>query len=448
MEQLNQTESIDNLFNQILESEPKLVTNFVPEAASAAQQKTDFMAANIRNPNHLYDRLDSIDFEKSSASIMASGERLLSHPDLDPKQSAIYGEFIDGYLKKTRMLELARGFKHADNPNEKAHLKNEYMQLNIELYGEPDKTTYESLLQEKLQKIDQKVVGETGQRLKSELFDMLDHQSDGAQPERFKPSSQTLEWMHGVVETLYGDMLSHVPEKATFTNNEVAAIFTDIIDQEFGESAQGWRVDIENAKAINVKTAEKRIVIPENRADINAADLKGLIVHELGVHMMRSIIGSETDLLPLRIGLNDYYDAEEGLGVVMEQALKGKFRESGIDHYITAGLAYFDEKDFRDTFEIKWRLSALSLAADGTDVTDEMIAKAKNGAYGGVMRSFRGTDELPWFKDLSYYNGAMDVWKHLENIAGDDLKFMFVLMGKANPANKQHEHILLETRTL
>jgi hypothetical protein len=41
----------------------------------------------------------------------------------------------------------------------------------------------------------------------------------------------------------------------------------------------------------------------------------------------------------------------------------------------------------------------------------------------------------------------MDVWKHLENINGDDLKFMFILMGKANPANQQHERILLETRT-
>lgn len=29
---------------------------------------------------------------------------------------------------------------------------------------------------------------------------------------------------------------------------------------------------------------------------------------------------------------------------------------------------------------------------------------------------------------------------------GDDLKFSFVLMGKANPANAQHEHTLLETK--
>ncbi|GEM_PF-3326303 len=39
------------------------------------------------------------------------------------------------------------------------------------------------------------------------------------------------------------------------------------------------------------------------------------------------------------------------------------------------------------------------------------------------------------------------MWKHLENIKGDDLKFILVLMGKANPYNQQNERILLETRT-
>ena len=449
MEHLKQTENIAGLFDQILESEPKLVTNYVPEKLSAEQQKADFMSGNIRNPNHVYDRLDSVNIEKAFHSIEMTGRSILDHTDLDPRHAVVYEEFVESYLKKTRLMELAREFNHAEEPDKKAHLRDEYMRLNVELYGEPDKITYESLLQEKLENISHKNIGEAGMHIRGELFDMLDYVPGAGQSERFKPSEDTIEWMQGVVEALYGDMLAHIPQKPMFTSQEVSAIFTEIIEQEFGESAQGWRVDIEDAKAINVKTAEKRIVIPEDRVDISEEKLKGLVVHELGVHMLRSIIGGETDLLPLRTGLNDYYDAEEGLGVVMEQALKGEFRESGVDHYITAGLAYFDKKDFRDLFEAKWRLSVLGLLGDNEDdVTDEMITKAKNSAYGSVMRSLRGTDELPWFKDLAYYNGASDVWKHLENIKGDDLKFTFVLMGKANSANRKHERILLETRTI
>ena len=448
MEQLNQPESITSLFNQILDSEPKLITYYVPEKFIAEEQKADFLAGKVRNPNHLYDRLDNVDIEKDASNIETIGRNLLGHADLPPKHRVVYEEFIDGYLKKNHLMELAREFKHTDDPAEKLRLKDEYMKLNIELYGEPDKNTYESLLQEKLNKIANKDMGETGQRIRDELFGILEYKPSADCPERFKPSASTVEWMHGAVEALYENMLSHVPEKTTFTSQEVAALFAEIIEQEFGESAQGWRVDIEDAGSINVKPAEKRVVIPNNRADIKIDALKGLVVHELGVHLLRAVSGGETDLLPLRVGLNDYYDAEEGLGVVMEQSLKGEFSERGIDHYITAGLAYFSEKDFRDTFEVKWRLSVLGSLSENADVTDDQIVKAKNSAYSGVMRSLRGTDELPWFKDLAYYNGAMDVWKHLEDIKGDDLKFMFVLMGKANPANQQHEHVLLETRTI
>ena len=60
---------------------------------------------------------------------------------------------------------------------------------------------------------------------------------------------------------------------------------------------------------------------------------------------------------------------------------------------------------------------------------------------------FRGTDDLPWFKDLAYYNGAVGVWRHLEAIRGDDTKSMFVLLGKANPADAAHERITYETAT-
>ncbi len=60
--------------------------------------------------------------------------------------------------------------------------------------------------------------------------------------------------------------------------------------------------------------------IPEGRPPLDAKSLRGLVAHELGVHMLRAIRGSETNLLPMQVGFPGYYDVEEGLGVVMEQA--------------------------------------------------------------------------------------------------------------------------------
>jgi hypothetical protein len=131
----------------------------------------------------------------------------------------------------------------------------------------------------------------------------------------------------------------------------------------------------------------------------------------------------------------------------MGQVLTGEFVEAGADHYITVGAKYFDHKDFRDIFELKWRLEALYSLEDGKELTEKAIEKARTAGYGNTLRILRGTDELPWLKDLSYYNGSVDMWRHLEKIRGDDVKLMFVLMGKSNPANPAHERVLYETAT-
>lgn len=444
-EKIPSPNQVSESYNSLLALEPKLITNYVP--ANKTEEKEAFLEGKIRNPDHHYPRLDDIDFDAQLETIAQTGAQIVSNPTLNPKHEASYKEFIDGYTNKTRLMRLACDYKAAQDSVEKERIGREYEALNIELYGKPDEMTYRSLLQEKLNLIAHKNLTGHAEKLRNELFTMAGFNESQEIPERFKPSSETVEWMHEVVTTLYDGMLSHVPEQVEFSEHEAKNVFEEIIREEFGEAAEGWTVDVEEAKSINVKSAEKRIIIPDDRGSITRNTLRKLIVHEIGVHMLRSVTGGETDLEPLRNGLSDYYDSEEGLGVVMEQALTGKFVEAGIDHYITAGAAYYDRKDFRDIFELKWRLGALSSLKDDGELTEEAIKKAKQGAYGGTMRILRGTDELPWFKDLAYYNGSVNMWRHLEEIKGDDVKFMFVLMGKANPASSAHERILYETAT-
>jgi len=435
---------LSQLYSALIALEPKAITGYVPRNAS--EQKVAFLNGDIRNPQHDYDRLDAIDFDERKRAVSVAGDAVLASEEMNPKFISAYEQFIEGYKARTHLMELAQLYNHEADSAIKARLRDEYMKLNIDLYGAPDEVTYRSLLQEKLAAIADKDFEGEAATLRDELFSMANYIPGGINPERFTPSNETMEWMGDIVKGLYDSMLSRIPaDKKVFNPQEVKTLFDGIVAEEFGGSAGDWQVDIEEAKAINVKTTEKRIVIPIDREEISVDTLRGLIVHEIGVHMLRAVMGGETNLEPLANGLSNYYDAEEGLGVVMEQALRGKFREAGIDHYITAGLAYFDGKDFRDAYEIKWRLSALEKLRDGEEVTDDIRKKSQNTAYGSTMRSLRGTDELPWFKDLSYYNGAVDIWRHLEEIRGDDIRFMFVLLGKNDPSSKVHERLIYET---
>ena len=309
----------------------------------------------------------------------------------------------------------------------------------------------------KLNAIHSKKLTGKADELRKELFGMVNFKPGMDIPERFRPSDETVEWMYSVAESLYGDMLKHIPdEQAEFNPHELQKIFTDIIEEEFNGCsgaegcsgvAEGWMVSVEKATSINVKSSEKKIVIPDNDMIRSRKKVENLVVHEIGVHMLRSITGGETNILPLKSGLSGYYDTEEGLGVVMEQALSGKFAERGVDHYITAGLAHFDNKDFREAFEIKWRLSLLSSVDDGSEVGDEQIVKAKKSAFTQTLRSFRGANDLPLFKDLSYYNGSVEVWRYLESIKGDDFLLLLLLAGKVN-TSADHRRVILESKSV
>ena len=435
---------VEQNYQKLLKLEPKLITSTVP--ANAKEQKELFIAGDVPVPEHTYPRLaieDSVIDE-----IRELGDTISRSPDLDKKHAAVYEAFVDGYAKKTRLMQAMHEVKTAETEVLRDEARSEFMALNVELYGAPDKDTYASLLTEKLAGIAERDLPEKAQVLFGELRDLLPAEYvEGKEVTRFKPSAETVEWMQGAAETLYGSMLDHVPEKDTFDVHEVRDIFAAIIKDEFGEAAEDWHVDVEEAKSINVKSVEKRVVIPEDRGELTRDDVRKLVVHEIGVHVLRSITGEQADIGPLRTGLSEYYEAEEGLGKVMEQALFGQFVEAGVDHYITAGAAYFDHKNFRETYEMKWRIQALQKLEEGEDLTDEAVKKAKLAAYGGVMRIFRGTDELPWFKDLAYYNGTAETWKFLEDISGDDFRLTLLMMGKMN-TSQQHLQTILESKTV
>ena len=438
--------SIEELYSQLMNLLPKIVAVFTPSNRSEQEEK--FLSGEVRNPQFVYEKLDNGNFDEALTAIQQLGENILRSPDLPPKHRAIYEEFIRSYSEQTKLIRCAQEYHSAESSKDRQAAASAYENLNQEIYGVPDEKTYRSLLGEKLGQIADKKLTGAADELRGELFQMVKFDSDQGAPERFRPSNETVEWMKGVAESLYGNMLKHVPEnQANFNPNEVDSIFTEIIEQEFGEAAADWSVSVEKATVINVNLFDKTIAIPDKNMLRSREKVRSLVVHELGVHMLRAVTGGETDVFPLANGLSGYSDVEEGLGVVMEQALNGEFAERGVDHYITAGLAYFDNQDFREAFEAKWRLSLLSSITAGDQVDDAKIMRAKKVAFTQTLRSFRGTNDLPLFKDLSYYNGSTEVWKYLESIRGDDLQLGLLLAGKVN-TSKEHQRAVLESRSV
>lgn len=436
---------LKELFERFSKLQPKDRVNRYFVAENADEQKQKFLAGEIENPDHHYDLLEETDFSAKREEIDTLAEEILAFPKMNEHYRPIYEECIAETKDRNRFLATAQALTHADG-DERARLGAEYMDLNKELYSEPDEAVFRELLGEKLARLDKKVLTGRAEEVRNELHELLSSIETTSGQERFKPSQETIDWMHEVCESLYANLLKHVPEQESFSDTEIATIFQNILDEEFAGAAEGWEVVIENSASINVKASEKKVVIPTGR-ELDYETMRGRVVHELGIHVMMPLMGQATDLYPLAAGLPGYYNNEEGKGSIMEQALARKYREAGVDPYITQGLAYFEKLSFREAFEIKWRLGAIGGVKKGADLTDDSIAKSKDIAYKATQRTYRGTDDMPWFQDISYYNGSHDMWQHFEDIQGDDLRLALALLGKSDPTNPDQQRTLLETHT-
>lgn len=429
--------------SQILPTlKPDIIGALVP--SDAAEQKSAFLSGAIRNPKHDYVKLNR-DHSLILQEIVSEGERAIGElGDTSKKFEPAYAECIESYVETEELMWLMRLYNEATDPDKKAELRKQIEYLNIETYGEPDSENHQHILASYRDKIDAAAdtFSDNKSQIYQELLGGLPSLESAVDPGSYEPKPETVAWMQQIVENLYGNMTAHVEDDRTYNPYELQALFTTIIRTEFGdEVADVWRVDVEEANSITVKATECRIVIPVNRKEATSEQAKDLVVHEIGVHMLRAVCGYDTDVPLLATGLAHYIDSEEGLAVAMEQARKGKFVEAGHGLYLVASLAHLEGLDFRGVFEVMWRILYLV----SPNESDAEINRFKDVAYNLCMRVFRGTDDLPWFKDLQYYTGARSVWKVLDGISGDTTQVSLMLMGKTNITDSDQRQVVLES---
>ena len=483
-------------YQEFVEQSPKVIESLVPDQESKKKAIDGLIAGNTASFQQEYPIIAGYSDEDYTA-MQDTTETLTSMAESMPEpERTVYLQAIEARKQEATLIVAMRDYKAATDPIAKKVAAQRFMEINITLYGEPDKTTYESLLGEKIANIFHKKRSQSAEIIFQELRNLLpENVLDGTRvQDRFRPSTETMRWMNEVVHGLYDNMLRHVDSYVEAHKSELQIeshdetvikiqpthlqdIFRNILTEEFlasskepEESSQtgdiqqdaqaatdwdntetrsaekdtDWKIEVTEAKSINVDPDTRHIRIPQDREAMSVNEVKRLVVHEIGVHVLTRMTGGSTNLEPLAQGLAGFNDTQEGLGKAMEHALEGEYQEAGIDHYITAGLAYFDNKDFKGAYDVKWRLKLLESLKPDQEPTQEEINKAKQWAANTTMRIYRGTDDLPLFKDLCYYNGSKEVWEYLERICGDDLQLSLLLAGKID-TSKKHQGVILES---
>ncbi len=367
-----------------------------------------------------------------------------------------------------------------------------FYRLNEDAYSKPDEVTYRGILSRQLDKIDsvvRKAMDETADITPETFYELFSdvQKVKGGEVANYERTVKALSMLkvaceldyrlkdiklpHVYAEANYHEVSLKVVQKFTdlvndkmqrfwqyvpsnhdeFTAQEMCEILQQILARELaGKTA--FRVElVSNRSALSVDQLARVIQVPKNLAKGNytPTQMRAMLGHELGTHVMRGVPFENSPVRMLSTGLPHYEEFEEGLAKCVEQVIKGEIGPTGEDHYRNIGLAYFDEKDFREVFEIGWRILYLKdwkLEHDAKKCA-ERWGKCRDLAFTQTMRCFRGTGELVNFKDLMYYNGTQRAWRYIsEHIDDepDELWQNLFGMGKTDQMREDHMRLVRE----
>jgi hypothetical protein len=452
---------VEQLAIELAELDPQPVSNFTPDNLDEVMK--DFLANRRRNPdNATYSNLGSINFEEQKSKYFSILKEIQSHPEIPSKHHHLYEAYISRSLDVLELMRQAQIFRTATSKEERSQAEQEFKRLNRELYGETDSGVASAMAHEialdTANTKDPVVV-----QIRKEFIDMLpeDFKGSGGENISLNPSPGARAVVQRTVESIYSPLLRHADSliedlskeedkpanKLKLQPQAMAVIFQTIIDNEF--PGTGWKTIIDKANAIHVNAVTKTLKVPENRVPASPAKVRGLVVHEIGVHMLRSIIGEKADLIPLRYGLAGASDAEEGIAKVMESAVADDASRTGYQHYLTAHLLG-KGLDFRTAYEIMWRYKVLDAHLDKpqTEINEEFIQRQERNTFKFMFRSIRGTNKLPWHTTLSYFKGTQKIWDYIDRHQNDPDLITMLFMGRIDPTNIDHVHGALDAKAL
>lgn len=418
-------------------------------SSNPRQAKAEFLAnPDLVHPPNEYGYLDPEAVARNLETIRQVHTDL-GDSDLSDKEKRFAEIMVQDLYLRNDFLAANIAYNSAQNPEDKAAAAEYHREANEALYGKPDEKIFNSLLADKLAKINVAKLCPDDQEYYQALLRAIGPLEVG-EYQRFQPKPETVARFSELVNDFYKNIFDKLPEgQETFTPEEAATIVNEILVEDFPDSDYQASVAPERVTAA-VDHAERKIVFPGARVkgDYTRTDLKMILAHEFGTHVYRALPYEKDATLKAfsqELPNNEMWD--EGIARCVEQAISGAPQADGIGHYINIGLANFKGKNFREVFEINSMLEFL-IGAKPNETTNERVRrmqKIQNQIFNPVQRCFRGTGELPNNKDLAYFNGENMVWRYIEeNIDDPELFTNLFLAGKTIAADKNQERLIYE----
>jgi hypothetical protein len=230
------------------------------------------------------------------------------------------------------------------------------------------------------------------------------------------------------------ELLAGHPAHHNFTASATCGILQATIERTVGAGA-GWHaVTRDDAPNAFIEYATRSVVIPAGR-EYSRDHVYTLAVHEIGVHVTRSINGEHSHEPLAGQGLAGYSPAEEGFGVLLQHASKPHFDQV----YAVIAFALIDFADrlpnpsFRDLHRLTRDL-IVCLANPTADALARDDYTWSRRAFTRTNRLMRlGTGVAVERSTTKYWRGLLLLSQHFDQHGLTDHTFAEFFLGKYNP---------------
>ncbi len=420
----------------------------------AAQRKA-FIAGeqpelSLTYPDLTFDNLGPLAQKAEHAALM------LTVGDQTDKTRALYNT-VEYRLSEMALIGLAISLQDPSlSQKERVETLQWFKWTNDALYGKPEPEVFSTLFNKRITSklTESQPVDSHAAQLQAELEGLVGAVEESGY-QLYRPSQQTVERLAGLVDERFDSLVDTInPDETYDVDGMVGALRTAL--NKVGAYRFGWKAKIaKNSSALAVSAHQKIVEVGENRPELKGKELSTRIMHEIGIHALRSINAEQSGWLSAAYGQDGYLPFEEALATALEDAYNGKFVDHGVDYYLIAGLAYgldgHETRDFREVYEIMWRTHALDgLQEDGANFDEKALDEAKSKAFTQCLRMFRGTSTkdkgVIYSKDLAYFVGQELAWSVLDNVQTQE-DFELLLTGKLDLTKDDHlkvAHKILE----
>jgi uncharacterized protein DUF1704 len=250
--------------------------------------------------------------------------------------------------------------------------------------------------------------------------------------------------------------------KSEFNVTDLHELFTNALnwliendDLEWGE----WEVIESDGTSLSVSASSRQIKIAAGREPASLIDTKGLIAHELLVHALRGKNGYKKGDKKLATGLPGYLDAEEGLGILSEEAVNGELPDKVYDRYLDIALALGTidgvQRTRKELFQISFARQLVQEQLNGT-FNKDYYSTLQRKVWRHIDRIYRGgpgddlgSKQAIFTKDIAYYVGYKQMAEYIKRQLNSGKTaaevFQYLSQAKFDPNNPKHTERLTNT---